>query len=71
MYIVDCLLLVADSWQVQDTSRNIDAFLHYQIAPVQTDSCAHLASYKIVPRLSRGWSGRGVALNTHPQLAPR
>ena len=24
-----------------------------------------------VPRLSRGYSGRGVALTTHPQLVPK
>ena len=41
-------------------------------APVQTGPRAHPASCAMVTgSLSRGWSDRGVALTTHPQLAPR
>jgi hypothetical protein len=37
-------------------------------APVQTDPVAHPASYTMgTGSLSRGQSGRGVALTTHPQ----
>ena len=41
-------------------------------APVQTGTGAHPASYTMgTGFLSWGQSGRGVALTTHPQLAPR
>ena len=41
-------------------------------APVQTGPGAHPASYKIgIGSLSRGQSGRGVALTTHTHLASR
>jgi len=41
-------------------------------APVHTGPGAHSASYtKSIGFLSRGKSGRGVALTTHPHLAPK
>jgi hypothetical protein len=40
-------------------------------APVQIVPGAHPASYTMVPELYRGKSGRDVAFNTHPYLAPR
>jgi hypothetical protein len=41
-------------------------------APVQTGSGAHPASYAMgTGSLSRGKSGRGVAMTTNPHLAPR
>ena len=40
-------------------------------APVHTGPEAHPASCTVVPGLSRGLSGRGVALTTLPHLVPR
>ena len=40
-------------------------------ALAQTGPGAHPAPPKWVPGLSRGYSGRGVALTTHPHLLPR
>jgi hypothetical protein len=41
-------------------------------APIQTDPGAHPASYTVdIGSVSRALSGRGVALTTHPHLAPR
>jgi hypothetical protein len=58
---VDCLPLVADSSQIPDVWRNIDAFLHYQTAPVRTDPGAHPASYTVctgsLPGVNRPGSG--------------
>ena len=39
--------------------------------PVQTDPGAHPASYTVGTGSFPGWSGQGVALTTHPHLAPR
>jgi len=40
-------------------------------SPVQTGPVSHTASYKMgTGSLSRGLSGRGVALTTHGHLAP-
>jgi hypothetical protein len=40
-------------------------------APVQTGPGAHPASYTICTGSFPGYSDRGVAVTTHPQLAPR
>jgi len=39
--------------------------------PIQTAPGAHPASYAMSTRSSRGYSGWGVALATHPNLVPR
>jgi hypothetical protein len=55
--------VLADSWQIQDVSRNIDAFLHYQIAPAQTGPDAHPASYTMRTRSFPGDKWPRVGLN--------
>jgi len=68
---VDCLLLVSDSCQIQDVSINSDAFLHYQIAPVQTGPGAHLASYTMRTGSFSGVKRPGGGVEHHPYLVPR
>ena len=68
---VDCLLLVADSWQIQDASRIIDAFLHYQTALFQTGPGAHPASYTMRTRTSPGVKRPGRGVGHHLYVAPR
>jgi hypothetical protein len=49
----------------------IESRLARYSAPVQTGPGAHQPPVQLVPGLSRGKSGRGVALTTHLHLAPR
>jgi len=68
---VDCLLLVADSWQIQDVLRIIDVFLKYQIVPLQAGPGAHPASYKMCTGSFPGVERPGRDVEHHPYLAQR
>jgi hypothetical protein len=67
----DCSVGIATRYWLDDQRDRIPVEVRFH-APVQTGPGAHPASYTIgTGSLSQGYSGRCVALTTHPHLAQR